>query len=208
MGKLFDISMKLTDDIIIFPGDPQLRISDTNSIKKGDVCNSWEITLGSHIGTHIDAPKHFIDNGLTIDKLPNEHFFGKAKVFEIKDKKAVDLEDIEGLPIQKDDIVLLKTSNSYLPETGEFYKEFTYVSPSAAKYLAEKKIKTLGFDYLSVEMYGSETFATHLNLLGNGIVIIEGLRLMDVEPGEYEIFAFPMNYACGNGSPVRAFLSK
>jgi arylformamidase len=89
---------------------------------------------------------------------------------------------------------------------GEFDTDFTHITPEAARYLAEIGIRTLGFDYLSVEKYGVEVPETHYALLGAGIVIIEGLVMGEVPPGEYEMIALPLNIKGGNGSPIRVVL--
>jgi len=206
--RLFDISMEITKDTIVYPGDTKIVFTEDNSISKGDTCNTWSMSFGSHMGTHVDAPKHFCEDGLTIDQLTPDFFVGKAKVYEVKNRKYIGAEDISEFDIQKNDIILLKTSNSELPTIGEFNTDFVYITAEAAVYLAEKGIKTLGFDYLSIEKYGSKSNDAHNTLLGNNIAVIEGLRLKNIEPGIYDIIALPINLLNGNGSPVRAFLSK
>lgn len=208
MGKKIyhDVTLDFSENIAIYPGDPPLEITERMSIAKGDVANVSLLSFGSHTGTHIDAPKHFIDSGLTVDKLPLDHFMGKAKVFEFKDKDAVTFGDIKDLDIKKGDIIIFKTRNSSSLTNSKFDESFAYVAPDAAKYLAGIGIKTLGFDYLSVERYGSTAFETHYALLGSGIVIIEGLYLEGINAGEYEIIALPIKIKNGNGSPVRVVL--
>lgn len=120
------------------------------------------------------------------------YFIGKAKVYEFLNASSIEKKDLENLDLNKDDIIIFKTRNSQLIKQAIFQENFTYISCEAAKYLAEIGIKTLGFDYLSVEEYGSSKCETHINLLKKNILIIEGLDLSPVEQGEYEIIAMPL----------------
>jgi arylformamidase len=201
-----DITLDFTPEMLIFPGDPQLEIMEHMLKSKGDVVNLSILTFGSHTGTHIDAPKHFVDSGKTVDQLALDHFIGTAKVFEIPEVLAITVKDLKPLNILKDDIVLLKTLNSPWLHEDKFHTDFAYLTPEAAKYLAEIGIKTLGFDYLSIDKYNSNDFGAHYALLGQGIVIIEGLVLRDIRPGQYQMVALPIKIKGGNGSPVRAVL--
>jgi len=201
-----DVSLVFSPDIVIFPGDPELQITCHMSIKNGDVANVSIMRYGSHTGTHIDAPRHFEESGAAVDELALDHFIGKAKVFEVLRDSDIGVEDIKTFDIQKGDIILFKTKNSQFVEDKEFRKDFAYITPEAAGYLADIGIKTLGFDYLSVEQYGSADFGAHHALLSKGVVLIEGLVLKDIKPGEYDFVALPLNIRGGNGSPVRAVL--
>ncbi|MCX7921054.1 MAG: cyclase family protein [Clostridia bacterium] len=207
MDKLFyDITLDISLDTIVYPGDPQVVFEKEKSISAGDGYNLSRISLGSHTGTHIDAPKHFYDDGVSVDKLPIDTLVGKAKVFEIRGKEQIEADDLKKLDIKKGDIIILKTDNSYLITKGRFNEKYTYIAHGAAEYLSRVGIKTLGFDYISVEKYDSETAHTHYTLLKENIVIIEGLVLEDVEPGEYEMIAMPLKIKDGDGSPARVVL--
>lgn len=206
--KYYDISLEFFPGMLLYEGDPPVRIVEEKSIKMGDAYNLSVITFGSHTGTHIDAPKHFYDDGLTVDKLPLDYFIGRAKVFEVAGKDEIMANDLKNLDINKGDIILLKTRNSTLISKAEFDRSFAYISHDAASYLAEKGIKTIGFDYLSVEKYGSKTPDSHYIFLSHNIVILEGLVLENVSEGEYELVALPIKIKDGNGSPVRAVLIK
>lgn len=205
--KIFhDVTLDFSPDTPIYPGDPEVNITEHMSISNGDIANVSILTFGSHTGTHIDAPKHFVDSGPAVDELPLEHFIGKAKVFEVKDKDAITEDDLKGFDIQRGDLILLKTRNSAIIRNNEFDTGFAYVTAEAARYLAYIGIKTLGYDYFSIEEYGSKDFGAHLALLGKGAVLIEGLDLGDIRPGEYEMVALPVKIKNGNGSPVRVIL--
>jgi len=205
--KIFhDITLDFSPDLVVYPGDPALEITEHMKIENGDIANISILRFGSHTGTHIDAPRHFIASGTTVDRLPLEHFIGKAKVFEFKNEEKIEADSLKGLEIARGDIILIKTKNSHVITNKEFKTDYTYIAPDAAEYLADIGIKTLGFDYLSVEKYGSGDFRAHHALLEKGIVIIEGLVLRGIKPGEYEIIALPLKIRNGNGSPVRAIL--
>lgn len=204
--KYYDITMEISPDTIVFPGDPGVEINESASISKGDVCNVSLLKFGSHTGTHMDAPKHFYDNGNTIDKLKLDYFYGAVKVFEIPNVTEITVNNLEALDINEGDRIILKTRNSELLKEKEFKTDFTYITGEAAEYLVKKKIRTIGVDYLSVEQFGSENFEAHYALLENNIAIIEGLYLADIKPGNYTLIALPLKIVGGNGSPTRAVL--
>jgi arylformamidase len=204
--KIYDVSLVLKKNIATYPGDPQYDIDEYSSIKKGSVANNSHIKMGVHTGTHVDAPKHFIDNGTTIDNLPLDYLLGEAKVFEISGEKVITKALIEKLDIQKNDIVIFKTDNSDILQDTVFHTEYTYFDFSAAEYLKNIGIKTVGCDYLSIEQFKTSRHVAHETLLGANIVIIEGLLLKGIKPGKYFLSALPLKIQNGNGSPVRAIL--
>ncbi|MGE5549268.1 MAG: cyclase family protein [Bacteroidota bacterium] len=208
MPRYHDITMTLAPGMLLYPGDPPLRFTEEKSIARGDAYNLTVISFGSHTGTHIDAPKHFYDDGTAVDRLELDYFLGEAKVFEIPGKEAVEPQDLRDLDIGPGDRVLLKTRNSALLAQGVFDTGFTYLTPPAARYLADKSIRTLGFDWLSVEKHNAGSADAHYILLQAHIVLIEGLDLRGVPPGKYQLTALPLKIADGNGSPVRAVLTQ
>jgi arylformamidase len=206
MKNYKDVTVPFADKMMCFPTDPQCSIQPHWTIKKGDAVNLSVFCFGSHTGTHIDAPFHFTDTGKTVDQLDMHHFLGTAKVFEFLNQPCIDMQDVSGLPVQKGDIVLFKTKNSRYMREGTFREDFAYITGEAAEYFADIKISTLGFDFLSIEQFGSKTFPAHHAIIGGGIVIIEGLDLTDVRPGEYDMVSLPMLVKGGNGSPIRVLL--
>jgi arylformamidase len=204
--KIYDISMTLEPGMLVFGGDPPFEVSNPLQIAKGDVCNLSIFSFGSHAGTHVDAPRHFVEKGATVEQLGWEHFMGPARVVEIPGKELITAEDLRAKSLGEEKILLLKTRNSRLIEHREFDPTFSGISLDAAQYLAEAGIRTVGIDYLSLERFGSQEFEVHHALLGKGIVILEGLRLAEVPPGNYHLVALPIKIKGGNGSPVRAIL--
>lgn len=204
--KIFDVTVPLTKDIIVYPGDPPVRIERKATLNRdGAKANLSRYAFGSHTGTHIDAPFHFIENGLTVDRLPLELLIGRARVVEVTSPR-IDETALEEFDFTADARVLFKTRNSYLWSQKTFVEDYVYITPGAARSLVNQGIKLVGIDYLSVEKFGVESFDTHLILLRAGTIIIEGLDLREVEPGDYELICLPLNVKDGDGAPARVVL--
>jgi len=204
--KVYDISRKVNEETVVWPGDPMTSFRQVSSVEKGDAFTMHRIKVGLHTGTHIDAPMHFLKGGKGIDEIDLSYFLGEAKVFEVSSSDFISYEDVIGLDIQKDDIVLFKTISSNLKEEDAFYEDYVYLHYNAAEYLAKKRIKTVGIDYLSIENFFTEEFETHKILLENGIGIIEGLSLKDVEEGKYFLSCLPLKVTGVEAAPARAVL--
>src|SRR6185295_10145933 len=142
--------------------------------------NLSRYSFGSHTGTHVDPPFHFVESGIAVDKLPLELLIGRARVVQIA-APCIDEEVLGEIDLTENVRVLFKTRNSYLWGQKEFVEDFVYISPGAARILVNNGIKVVGIDYLSVEKFGAAEPETHLTLLGAGTVIIEGLDLREVE---------------------------
>lgn len=204
--RIIDVSRRIYPGMTIWPGDPSVNLKREYSISKGDKCNFSAVSMGVHTGTHLDAPLHFIDNGIDIASLDLSGFIGYVKVFSVASKKCISSKDIEEMDINEGDIVFFKTLNSTFPENSGFNKDFVYLDTSAAELLVEKKIKTVGVDYLSVDSYHSQTAAAHKILLSNHIGIIESLILKDINEGTYFFSCLPLKFEGADGSPARAVL--
>jgi arylformamidase len=155
--------------------------------------------------THVDAPRHFIKDGETIEAVALDRWSGPAVVVE------VDGDEIEERHVPADCqgfCVLFKSRNGALWACGHFREDYVYVSGAAARLLAERGAKLVGVDYLSVDQWGNKDHPAHYALLGNGVVILEGIDLRHIEPGEYELVAFPLKIDACDGSPVRAALRR
>ena len=206
--KLYDITLTISESTITWPRDPKVSIQKTRLISKGNSCNVSELKFGSHCGTHIDAPYHFEENGIKIDQIPLDYLIGDVTVFNIKNKEKIDLEDIKSLKLNNINRVIFKTINSTYWKLPEFKSDFVYLTKEAAQYLVDSSIKLVGIDYLSIEKYGNKGADTHHTLLKNGIVVIEGLDLSEVEAGNYELIALPLKIKDCDGSPARVILRK
>lgn len=208
MRRIYDITMEMKPGMLVYPGDRGVTVEESSLISRGDVCNNSVLTFGLHTGTHFDAPKHFVDDGKCGHELELEHFMGKARVIEIQEKVAIGEEELAGLEIKKGDILLLKTENSKFLKESKFRFDHVHLTLSAAKFLVNAGVLTLGFDYLTVEKADPDLiFPVHKCLLSAGMVIIEGLDLSEVPAGEYEFHALPLKLVGNNGGPVRAVLT-
>jgi arylformamidase len=206
--KIYDVTIPISKDMVVYPGDPPVKIERKSTINKNEAkSNLSRLSFGSHTGTHIDAPFHFLENGITVDKLPLELLIGRARVVEVTAPK-IDEVVLEEFDFTADARVLFKTRNSYLWSQKGFVEDFVYITPKAARVLVNEGIKVVGLDYLSIEKFGTTDFETHHTLLGAGTVIIEGLDLREVEPGDYELICLPLKVKDGDGSPARVVLRK
>lgn len=203
--KIYDISVPLSPDMHVYPGDPAVDIQQTSRLADGDVANVSFLRFGSHTGTHVDAPAHFIENGMTVDAIPLNLLIGRVHVVDVG-STVIDRESLTGVDLADDMRVIFKTRNSYVWGEPEFVRDFVYLTADAARYLVENGIKVVGIDYLSVEKYNFDTPDVHRTLLGSGAVIIEGLNLSDVEPGHYELICLPLKIEGGDGAPARVVL--
>lgn len=201
---LIDITRKLTSESYVYPGDPVFRTHEICTTDAGDICTVSEICLGTHSGTHIDAPSHFITKGRPISSYSLNDLCGRAKVFEVC-KYEIGADDIACIEIEKGDIVLFKTLNKAFDGISPL-KKHSYLSEEAALYLAGKKIKLAGIDYITVDNEASNNYPTHKILLGAGIPILENIDLSSVSPGIYNLYCFPLFTEAIDAAPVRAAL--
>ena len=202
-----DISLTIHPGMPYWPDNPAVEIEPSQCLAHGDVCNVSKLTIGTHTGTHVDGINHFIKGGMGIDKMPLDATIGKARVIEIKDPKQITVAEIEPHDIQEGERILFKTRNSDRAlTTDKFLEDFVHISTDAANYLAEKKVRTVGVDYLSVGGYQGNVVEVHHALLGSGIWAIEGLNFARVEPGEYELICLPIKLKDGDGGLARAIL--
>lgn len=202
-----DVSIPLRSGMVHWPGDPDVMIKQVLRMDRGDDCNVSTISMSAHTGTHIDSPYHFIKSGIGIDKMPLSAMVGQARVIEIKDTESIKPEELRSYRIQKGERILFKTLNSLRCWNVEnFIEDFVYIITEAVRFLAKKKVRTIGVDYLSVGGYKTNINEVHRILLGAGIWIIEGLDLSKVKEGNYEMFCLPINIVNGDGAPARAVL--
>jgi arylformamidase len=204
--KIFDVTVPIAAEMPVYPGDPPVRIDRRKVIgQKNSKVNLSRYTLGSHTGTHIDPPFHFIEDGITVDQLPLELLIGWARVVEIN-ASVIDEATLREFDFTPNARLLFKTRNSYLWNSSKFSKQFVYITPGGARLLVDLGIKLVGIDYLSVEQFGFEEPETHITLLSAGVVIVEGLDLREIEPGDYEMICLPLKIKDGDGAPARVVL--
>ncbi len=206
--SIYDITVPIRAGMPIYEGDPTLSIEPWSAMADGDSANVSFLHFGAHTGTHVDAPAHFIEGAGKIDSLPLNILIGPARVIRVPDDRMeVDAEFLNECDLTNVTRVLFHTRNSAFWNEG-FRKDFTHVLPEAAELLVERGVKLVGNDYLSVEKFHSGHHRTHLTLLRNGVVIVEGLNLSGVPAGDYELICLPMKIAdgAGDGAPARVVL--
>jgi len=204
MMKIHDVTRMISEDMTVYKDRESKKIKRTvvADYEKADYYES-RMDMDMHCGTHIDAPLHMIKGGDTIEKYDLSKFIGDCKVFDLTDvDEAIRKKDIENLDIQKDDIVIFKTKNSF--DQG-YNPKFVYIEEDAAMYLSEKGIKTVGIDAMSIERDKKE-HPSHKIILGANIGVIEDLYLKNVGQGQYFLSALPLNIRGSEASPIRAVL--
>ena len=210
MTRLIDVSLEIGPDLLVWPRNPGVAITPTSRISRGDSSNVSEIRLGSHTGTHIDPPFHFLDDGITAEDLPLEVMMGDTTVADLRGiAGSIGPDELEGSSLSGEITrLLLRTDNSALwaVDPPSFTDEYVSLSPDGAHWVVDKGIRLIGIDFLSIEARGAPGHPTHRTLLEAGVVILEGLDLSGVEPGEYTLVCFPLKIAGGYGAPTRAVL--
>ncbi|HEX8774733.1 MAG TPA: cyclase family protein [Pyrinomonadaceae bacterium] len=209
--RIYDVSVPISQSTPTYPGDPVVEIEQWSAIKHGDAANVSMLHLGAHTGTHVDAPVHFIEGAAGVSSMPLDVLMGEARVLEFSDDvRAIEADHIASHNLQGVKRLLFKTRNSaFWANTAEgFRTDFTYLTPGAARALVERGVRLVGMDYLSVEQFRSERHETHVTLLSNNVVIVEGLDLREVAAGDYELICLPLRITggAGDGAPVRAVL--
>ncbi|MHA1253112.1 MAG: cyclase family protein [Candidatus Helarchaeota archaeon] len=198
---IYDISMILRKNTLVYPGDPAFQIWKIQTLEK----NSWnlsKICMSLHTGSHLDAPLHTINFGKGILDLDLENCIGKCKVIDLSDiefGKMILRVHLKKFSINKEEIILFKTKNSNLGN-NKYHNNYIRLSIDAAQFLVEKGVKAVGIDYLGI---GNEE--VHNVLAKNGVLIYEYLNLRDITKGEYFFIGLPLKID-SEASPVRAIL--
>lgn len=207
-----DVSLSIHPGMLTWPSDPGVEVLPASRISEGKAANVSELHIGSHTGTHVDPPLHFIPDGRPIDQIPPEVFIGPAAVVDLlhveRDIGAAELDALE-LP-EGVERILFKTTNSELwrEDSPSFPDSYVALTADGADWMVAHGIRLVGIDFLSIEHRGTPGHPTHMTLLGAGIVIVEGLNLGDVEPGNYYLNCVPLRLKDGDGGPSRALLRK
>jgi len=204
--KLIDVTVPLDANLPVYPGNTPFTLEAIKRIARGDSSNVSSLHLSAHAGTHVDAPRHFLDGAGGADSLPIELLLGRARVIEVTSRKGVAPEDLAGYDLAEDVRVLIKTSNSRLWGSPDFHQDYVGVTEAGARYLVDHGVKVVGVDYLSVEEFRKPGAPAHHTLLGAGVIVIEGLNLRDVEPGIYEMLCLPLRVVGSDGAPARVIL--
>ncbi len=204
---MYDISVAIRPGMPVWDNEMPVEIEPISTIPP-DVAAVSRFCWGSHTGTHVDPPKHFIEGGAGVDEMPLEAMIGPCVVRRFDERYEITAEQLEaaGIP-EGTERLLLATPGSELWERDDFSFDYTGLSLSGAQWCIRRGIKLLGIDYLSIERADAPTaFQTHVTLLGAGVVILEGLDLRAVPEGEYNLVCLPLKVQGGDGAGARAVL--
>ncbi len=209
INAIIDLSVPLENDMPVYPGDPTPDFKATRTLEEHDVLVT-QMQLGTHTGSHMDAPLHFIKGGESIDELDLKKIVTEAIVLDLSNKEmgsAITIEDLEKFSdsIRKGDGVLLFTGTSKLWGNESILRKFTYIDPNAARWLVDKKVSIVGIDCLSVEKYNADAPETHKTLLSAGIPLIETLssNLEKIAGERILLIALPLKIKGRDAAPAR-----
>lgn len=201
--RLIDISQPLYKGMTVWPGDPEFsyRLIATQEV---DGANVGYMQMGTHTGTHIDAPLHIRSRGKSIVDLDLDVFIGPAQLIYLPNRVEIGVEDIQSYDLNGVSRLLIRT-DAWKDRTT-FPSSFPYIDPKLPYYLAKQGVRLIGVDLPSVDAIDSHDLPAHQAFYEQGIIILEGLVLDQVEEGTYELIAFPLKIQDGDASPVRAVL--
>lgn len=201
-----DVSVPIRSGMPTWPDDPRVWVQRTSSIEEGAPANVSVVSMPTHAGTHLDAPLHFLEDGASIDRMPAEVGLGPAHVVDVDTLDPIGPEAIERVP-GGTERVLFKTDNSMRCwQVDDFVEEYVYLSTRAAEALADRGVRLVGIDYLSVGGIHDNIEPVHRTLLEAGVWLLEGLDLSEAPSGSVELACLPMRVEDGDGAPARAFV--
>ncbi len=201
-----DVSVPVRSGMVRWPDNPPIELVRTMDMAQGDPANVSRLSLGVHSGTHVDAPVHFLADGAGVDTIPLDCLLGEARVVEVGDVPSIGAAELRAVAPRAGERLLFKTRNSARCwKADRVLPDFVYLSREGAALLAERRVRTVGIDYLSIAGM-EEGVPTHRVLLEQRICIIEGLNLSSVQPGSYELICLPLRLAGADGAPARVIL--
>lgn len=205
--RRWDLSMPVFPGMPTFPGDPPVEVVPVDRMAQGAAYDLSRLTLGTHAGTHVDPPAHFVPGGRTVDQLELEPLQGPCRVVEVpEDRRSVGADDVAAVP-PGTVRVLFRTRNSRRWAARlEFFPDYVGLTLEAARAVRERGVRLVGIDALSIEQDRSGRFPVHRELLGHGVIIVEGLLLAEVAAGEYHLDCLPLRIRDGDGGPARVVL--
>ena len=206
---IYDISVPIHNSMHVWPSDPGVELVANSHVARdgSHTIMVTSINCGSHTGTHLDAPCHMIAGAGTLSDIPLEQLVGTVRVVEVPGVRSIAVDNLEGLGWEDVERVIFKTDNSAHWKDDGFYEDFVYLEPEAARFLVRRGIRLVGIDYLSIDRYRSDDHPTHMVLLKESIVILEGLDLDGVPARDYQLVALPIKLDRADGALVRAILT-
>ena len=207
---IYDISLTISNDLPVWPGDTPVALVRNKDMRQGELYTLTQLTSTVHVGTHLDAPMHFLRDGSGVDQIDLNKLIGPCRVIDLSTATSIDAAALEQANIPAATRrLLIRTGNSeyWARPDNVFHTDFVAIAPSGAEWMVQHGLQLVGVDYLSVGAFAGG-IPTHEILLGNGVVPVEGLDLSRIEPGEYQLICLPLKIKDCDGAPVRAVLIK
>jgi arylformamidase len=204
--RIFDVTRPIYDGMPVYEGDPEVSVRKWLSMDEGGAADVSHLSLGSHTGTHVDAPLHFRSGAPGVDQLPLDILIGPARVYDFAAADHIDAASLRGADLGALPRVLFKTRNSLTWEEGGFPHDFVALAADASRLLVEAGVRLVGLDGPSADPFSSTDFPAHHTLLDAGVIILEGLDLAAVPPGDYELLCLPLRIRGSDGAPARVLL--
>jgi len=206
---LFDITFPLSERTVVYPGDSPPSIRRVSDLRDGDRLTASTFSMGCHVGTHVDAPAHFLADGATLDEMPLESFYGPALVLFLPKTRLITKRDVEESEIPVQHHILFKTDNVALLENNGFDRELCSLTTDAAEYLCTFTPLSIGWDSYSLDnVIPADTFPAHVIFARANIPVFVCLYLKNVQGGYYWFSGLPLRLEGVEGAPVRAILSR
>ena len=204
--RIIDVSVPIDARLPLWPADPPFKTWRFLDRDNGDAVNASAIACSVHTGSHVDAPVHHIPGGAGVDQLPLEQLIGPAYVVGLPDVAAIGPAELQAVPAGSTRVLFKRRNSAFWSnrESG-FRKDYVAVTPQGAQVIVEREIRLVGVDYTSVEPFDADG-ETHRQLLGAGVVVVEGLDLRRVQPGRYTVICLPMKITEADGAPARVVL--
>lgn len=203
---LYDATLTIQEGMVTFPGDPPFTMEPFFRQDKGDPFNLALISMGTHLGTHVDPPAHYIDTGLTVDRIPLDVLVGPGVVLDMRGREVVDQQALESSDLGGHARVLLKTDNGPRLLESTFYEEYVHLTQDGARFLVDHGVRMVGIDYLSIERFKNPGAPVHRTLLDAGVLVVEGVNLLEIPPGPCEIYCLPLKILNADGAPARVLV--
>lgn len=200
---LYDATVPLRAGMLVFPGDPSFAMEPLFSRSRGDDFNLSTLSLHTHLGTHVDPPLHYMDGAAAVDAIPLDILVGPGIVLDMRGKSVIDRASLEQSEAARYERILLKTDNGSKLLEPAFTEDFVSLTPDAAHYLVENRVRLIGIDYLSIEPYAETSAPVHRILLEAGVLIVEGALLASVPAGPCRIYCLPLKLEGADGAPAR-----
>jgi arylformamidase len=203
---LYDATLTIQEGMLTFPGDPQFKIEPVFRIQSGDRFNLALMSIGTHLGTHVDPPAHYLEGGTTVDQIPLSVLVGPGIVLDMRGVKKIGRQELQKSLVGDHPRVLFKTDNGPRLRGPAFTEDYVYLTDDGAEFLLERSIVLVGIDYLSIEKYNSPGATVHTILLNSGVLVVEGLDLLNVPAGPCKMYCLPLPIRGGDGAPARVLI--